>query len=589
MEWFQMMAHHKRVEEGNLRKRQEHDQKRREGHWDLGSRRQGKSSRVDRKHLCHFDVQAGKALTCPSCPGLLMYIHCHEIRKSWRKSPSMSRYRPSFEEFARFLGSASCIPVYRELTGDGLTPVSAFGRIARSAPSFLFESVIGGEKVGRFSFLGTEPFLTFEARGPEVTIAEAGDPRGARRFSSRDPFRDLEELVERYRAVQLRGLPRFAGGAVGYASYDAVRYTENLPTTPADDRGLADLSFAFYDRMVLFDHIRKTILVVAQAHVGPNADPRAAFEMACGRIDELVDRLAAPSPDLGLRDIDTDSPVLFQPRSNFTRAEYEAVVRRCQEYIKAGDIFQVVPSQRFAIETSAEPFDIYRALRVVNPSPFLFYLPYGEFALIGSSPEILVRVEDGVVTIRPLAGTRRRGADEAEDRALADELLADPKERAEHIMLVDLGRNDVGRVADYRTVRLTDVMKVERYSHVMHITSNVTGRLRAGQTAFDALKAGLPAGTVSGAPKVRAMQIIDEMEKQKRGPYAGAVGYIDFTGNMDTCIALRTLVIQGKTAYIQAGGGIVYDSDPATEYEETVSKARGLLKAIEIAESQLPR
>ncbi|MFI5455160.1 MAG: anthranilate synthase component I [Isosphaerales bacterium] len=499
----------------------------------------------------------------------------------------MSRYRPSFEDFTRLVGSASCIPVYRQLTGDGLTPVSAFRRIERGAPSFLFESVIGGEKVGRFSFLGTEPFVRFEARGWEVSITESGEPGQARRFTSRDPFLDLEKLVNRYRAVPLLGLPRFAGGAVGYASYDAVRYTENLPHVPADDRGLPDLSFAFYDRMVIFDHIRKTVLAVAQAHVGPSIELKTAYESACGRIDELVERLAAPGPDLGVSDIDTDSPVTLQPRSNFTRAQYEAVVRRCQDYIKAGDIFQVVPSQRFEIETNAQPFDIYRVLRVVNPSPFLFYLPYGDFSLIGSSPEILVRVEDGVVTIRPLAGTRRRGCDEAEDRALAEELLSDPKERAEHIMLVDLGRNDVGRVAVYRTVQLTDVMKVERYSHVMHITSNVTGRLRPGQTAFDALRAGLPAGTVSGAPKVRAMQIIDEFEPQKRGPYAGAVGYIDFTGNMDTCIALRTLVIQGKTAYIQAGGGVVYDSDPGSEFQETVDKARGLLKAIEIAESQL--
>jgi anthranilate synthase component 1 len=499
----------------------------------------------------------------------------------------MNRYRPTYEEFARLQGTASCVPVYRQLTGDGLTPVSAFGRIQRSAPSFLFESVIGGEKVGRFSFLGTEPFLKFEARGNEVTITETARPESPRRFTSPDPFLDLQRLVESYRAVQVKGLPRFAGGAVGYASYDAVRYTENLPAMPPDDRGLPDLSFAFYDRMVLFDHIRKTILVVAQAHVEPGRDLHDAYEEACEGIDELVDRMATPSRELELCDIETDSPVTLEPRSNFTRAGYEAVVRHCQEYIKAGDIFQVVPSQRFAIETTAAPFDIYRVLRVVNPSPFLFYLPYGDFALIGSSPEILVRVEDGTVTIRPLAGTRRRGVDEAEDRALAEELLADPKERAEHIMLVDLGRNDVGRVAEYRTVRLTDVMKVERYSHVMHITSNVTGQLRDGQTAFDALRAGLPAGTVSGAPKVRAMQIIDEVEPQKRGPYGGAVGYIDFTGNMDTCIALRTLVIQGKTAYVQAGGGVVYDSDPGSEYEETVNKARGLLKAIEIAETQL--
>jgi anthranilate synthase component I len=518
-----------------------------------------------------------------------MYIHCHSAPENRRNTLSMSCYRPSYDEFVRRMGKASCVPVYRQLTGDGLTPVSAFRKVARSAPSFLFESVIGGEKVGRYSFLGTEPFLKFEARGPEVVITPTGQTDGGRKFTSHDPFRDLQDLVERYQAAPTAGLPRFTGGAVGYASYDAVRYTENLPQPPPDDRGLADLSFAFYDAMVLFDHIRKTILVVAQAHVGEGADPQGAYQAACRRIDALAEILAEPAIELGLRDIDTESPVSLEPRSNFTREQYEAVVRHCQEYIKAGDIFQVVPSQRFEIETRANPFDIYRALRVVNPSPFLFYLAFGDFALIGSSPEILVRVEDGVVTIRPLAGTRRRGCDDDEDRALALELLADPKERAEHIMLVDLGRNDVGRVAEYQSVQLTDVMKVERYSHVMHITSNVTGRLRAGYSAFDALRAGLPAGTVSGAPKVRAMQIIDEVEPQKRGPYAGAVGYIDFTGNMDTCIALRTLVIQGKKAYIQAGGGVVYDSDPRAEYEETVNKARGLLKAIEIAESQLGR
>ena len=445
-------------------------------------------------------------------------------------------------------------------------------------------AVIGGEKVGRFSFLGTEPILTFEARGSEVIVADPQAPQSTSRFRSADPFRDLEALLARHRAVHLPGLPRFTGGAVGYAAYDAVRYTEHLPDVPADDRGLPDLSFAFYDRMVLFDHIRKTILVVAHAHVGPDADPRDAYARACARVDEFVARLAGPGPELGPVDIDTEGPVSVAPQSNFTRSQYEAVVRHCQEYIRAGDVFQVVPSQRFHVETTAKPFNIYRVLRVVNPSPFLFYLPFGDFCLIGSSPEILVRVEDKTVTIRPLAGTRRRGHDENEDRALAEELLADPKERAEHIMLVDLGRNDVGRVADFSTVQLSDVMKVERYSHVMHITSNVTGRLSEGKTAFDALRAGLPAGTVSGAPKVRAMQIIDEVEPQKRGPYAGAVGYIDFTGNMDTCIALRTLVLQGKNAYVQAGGGVVFDSIPSDEYEETVNKAKGMLKAIELAE-----
>jgi anthranilate synthase component 1 len=499
----------------------------------------------------------------------------------------MSCHRPTFDEFAKCTGAAYCVPVFRQLTGDSLTPVSAFGRIEQAAPSFLFESVIGGEKVGRFSFLGTEPFLRFEARGHEVTVSRPGDPSATRRCTSADPLVDLQQLVEKYHAAHVPGLPRFAGGAVGYAAYDAVRYTEHLPDVPRDDRGLPDLSFSFFDRMVLFDHVRKTVLVVAQAHLGPGTNVQAAYNRACARVDELVGRLAAPGPELALADLDTNGPVALTPRSNFTRDAYEDVVRHCQEYIKAGDIFQVVPSQRFELQTTARPFDIYRVLRVVNPSPFLFYLTFDDFSLIGSSPEILVRVEDGAVTIRPLAGTRPRGRDEAEDQTLAMELLADPKERAEHIMLVDLGRNDVGRVAEFNSVQLSDVMKVERYSHVMHITSNVTGRLRPGKTAFDALRAGLPAGTVSGAPKVRAMQIIDEVEPTKRGPYAGAVGYIDFTGNMDTCIALRTLIIQGRTAYVQAGGGVVYDSLPSSEYEETVNKARGLLKAIEIAETQL--
>ncbi|WP_148592269.1 anthranilate synthase component I [Aquisphaera giovannonii] len=499
----------------------------------------------------------------------------------------MTTHRPTYEEFERVRGTARCVPVYRQLTGDSLTPVSAFGRIERAAPSFLFESVIGGEKVGRFSFLGTEPFLRFEARRDQVVVEVPGDPRATRRYASADPLADLQALVDRYRAVHIPGLPRFTGGAVGYAAYDAVRYTEHLPNAPEDDRNLPDLSFSFFDRMVIFDHIRKTVLVVAQAHLEPGADPLAAYDLARRRVDELVERLSSPAAELPLRDVDTEGPTSLRPRSNLTREQYEDVVRHCQEYIKAGDIFQVVPSQRFQLETVASPFNIYRVLRVVNPSPFLFYLTFGEYSLIGSSPEILVRVEDGEVTIRPLAGTRRRGRDEHEDLALAEELLADPKERAEHIMLVDLARNDVGQVADYKTVSLSDVMKVERYSHVMHITSNVTGKLRPGKTAFDALRAGLPAGTVSGAPKVRAMEIIDEVEPTRRGPYAGAVGYIDFTGNMDTCIALRTLVLQGKTAYIQAGAGIVYDSHPPTEYEETVSKARVLLKTIEIAESQL--
>ena len=499
----------------------------------------------------------------------------------------MPAHRPSLSEFSRLAEQAATVPVYRQLTSDGLTPVSAFRKIERTAPSFLFESVIGGEKVGRYSFLGTEPICQFEARGHQVRLIDPTEPNPGPWTESADPFADLERFLAPYRAVHVAGLPRFVGGAVGYAAYDSVRYTENLPDAPPDDRGLPDLAFALYDRMVLFDHIRKTVLVVAHAHIQPGDDLQAAYDLAASRVDELVGRLSAPSPELPLVDIDTTGPISLTARSNFTREGYEAVVRHCQEYIKAGDIFQVVPSQRFQVETTAEAFDIYRVLRVVNPSPFLFYLNLGHFHLIGSSPEILVRVDNGSVTVRPLAGTRRRGKDEAEDQRLAEELVADPKERAEHIMLVDLGRNDVGRVAENSTVELTDLMKVERYSHVMHITSNVTGKLAAGKTAFDALRAGLPAGTVSGAPKVRAMEVIDEVEPQRRGPYAGAVGYIDFTGNMDTCIALRTLVLVGKTAYVQAGGGVVYDSVPSDEYDETVNKASGLLKAIEIAETQL--
>jgi anthranilate synthase component 1 len=496
---------------------------------------------------------------------------------------------PSPDRLLQRLGDAPGLPVYRELTADGLTPVSAFARVARPGPSFLFESVVGGEKVGRYSFLGTEPFLRFEARGNLVSITPGPDGSPAREFESQDPFEDLRGLVRRYGSAHLPGLPRFSGGAVGFAAYDAVRYTEHLPDAPPDDRGLPDLAFAFFDRMVIFDNIRKTVLVVAQARPeGPGeAAARASYDRAGARLDELVDRLSGTGPELPPIDIDTGGVPSIQPSSNMTRAQYEDAVRRCREYIKAGDVFQVVPSQRFRVETTAEPFDIYRALRVVNPSPFLFYLPFEDYCLIGSSPEILVRVEDGEVTIRPLAGTRKRGKDEEEDRALAEELLADPKERAEHVMLIDLGRNDVGRVSERSSVRLTEVMKIERYSHVMHISSNVVGRLEAGKDCFDALRAGLPAGTVSGAPKVRAMEIIDEVEPTRRGPYGGAVGYIDSTGNMDTCIALRTLVVRGGTADIQAGAGIVFDSDPATEYEETVSKARGMIKAIELAQDRL--
>lgn len=510
------------------------------------------------------------------------------------------RYRPSFDEFVELSRQYNLVPVYRQLVGDTLTPVSAFRKMQEGDWAFLFESVIGGERLGRYSFLGSGPFLRFQAYNRRVRVQEvAADQAGEdgqrsdaslRELEHPDPLRLLEEKLAAYRAPHLPGLPRFCGGAVGYMGYDTVRYVEHLPNAPTDDRQLPDLCLAFYDRMVIFDHINKTIAVVAHAHVDPK-DPARSYQATCARVDRLVERLQQGVADLPLTDIAPIGEVHLPYRSNFEPAAFEAAVEKCKEYIRAGDVFQVVLSQRLQAETKARPFDIYRTLRVINPSPFMFYLQMGSLRLVGSSPEIMVRVESegpgSRITIRPLAGTRRRGRTEEEDQRLAAELLADPKERAEHIMLVDLGRNDVGRVAQYASVQISDVMQVERYSHVMHICSNVTGRLRPGLTSFDALRACLPAGTLSGAPKVRAMQIIDELEPHRRGPYGGAVGYVDFSGNMDTCIALRTMVLMGQTAYLQAGAGIVADSVPAAEREETLNKAMGLLRALEIAETQL--
>jgi anthranilate synthase component 1 len=510
-------------------------------------------------------------------------------------------HRPTFPEFADLARGHTAVPVYRRLTADALTPVSAFARIEDGDRAFLFESVVGGERVGRYSFLGTGPFLTFEAYGNRVRTRSGDGPW--EESASPDPLKALEELIGRYRAPHLPGLPRFCGGAVGYAGYDAVRYVERLPHPPPDDRGLPDLCFGLFDRMVVFDHVAKTVLAVAHwigdrgSGIGDRGDEiRRAYAETCARVDALVERLQNPAADLPLRDIDPARPLPPDARypipdtrvlSNFTRDGFEAAVRKAVEYIHAGDAFQVVLSQRFRAETAARPFDIYRALRVVNPSPFMFYLRAGDATLVGASPEIMCRVDGGEVVNRPLAGTRHRGRTPDDDRRLANELVNDPKERAEHIMLVDLARNDVGRVAELGSVKVADLLTVERYSHVMHLSSTVTGRLRPGLTAFDALRASLPAGTLSGAPKVRAMEIIDELEPHRRGPYGGAVGYVDFGGDMDTCIALRTMVVRGTTADVQAGAGVVADSDPAAEYQETVNKAMSLLRALEVAETQL--
>ncbi len=509
---------------------------------------------------------------------------------------------PDFATFSKLAEGADYVPVYRRVLSDVLTPVSAFHKIDDGGCACLFESVIGGEKVGRYSFLAAQPFMSLDACGNKTTITHDPSNREPGRSTRGDaveshsdnPLDVLRHSVQQVRVAEVPGLPPFTGGAVGYAGYDTVRYVERLPNAPTDDRELPDLSFAFYDHMIVFDNVQKTAIVVVLANVGSGSNKpdknetalRKAYDDACRRVDEFVEKLSATSDSLAPVDIETAGDPHVAYDSNFTQPQFEAAVRKCNEYIRAGDIFQVVISQRLAVPLAVDAFEVYRTLRVVNPSPFMFFLRTPKCTLVGSSPEIMVRVVNGKVTVRPLAGTRRRGRTEEEDQRLAEELLADPKERAEHAMLVDLGRNDVGRVAQYGSVELSDVMVIERYSHVMHITSNVTGQLNDKFDAFDALAACLPAGTVSGAPKVRAMEIIDELEPHRRGPYAGAVGYIDFAGNMDTCIALRTIVVQDGTAYVQAGAGVVADSVPAHEYEETINKARGLLKAIEITEQR---
>ncbi|MBL9165444.1 MAG: anthranilate synthase component I [Planctomycetaceae bacterium] len=497
---------------------------------------------------------------------------------------------PSLERFIELAQGADFVPVYRELLSDALSPVQAFRRLDRGQAAGLFESVIGGEKVGRYSFVASDPFLLLEAHDTQVKISRRNAAGGTDSWTTEElevanPLETLREQVQAVRVVHLPELPPFIGGAVGYAGYDTVRYVERLPNAPQDDRNLPDLAFGLFDHMVVFDNVRKTVHVLALADLrGAEDDDEIARrrQSACKRVDGYIAALNDPDDGLQLADIDARGPVTLPYKSNFTQTEFEQAVRQCVEYIRAGDIFQVVISQRLAIDFDCPPFELYRTLRVVNPSPFMFYLRMPGTTLVGSSPEIMVRVIDGLATVRPLAGTRPRGATEEEDARLAADLLADPKECAEHVMLVDLGRNDVGRVAQFGSVEISDVMVIERYSHVMHITSNVTGRLREDCDAFDALAACLPAGTVSGAPKVRAMEIIDEIEPHRRGPYAGAVGYIDFAGNMDTCIALRTVVLKDNTAYVQAGAGIVADSVPAMEYQETLNKARGLLKAIEV-------
>ena len=497
---------------------------------------------------------------------------------------------PELAEFTRAAAGADYVPVYRRLLSDAFTPVQAFYNLDVGEAACLFESVIGGEKVGRYSFFASDPIVQVQAHGTRCRVSTREDSGGwsVEETESENPLEVLRGLIQSFDVHPTPELPPFVGGAVGYAGYDTVRYVEHLPDAPPDDRGIADMYFALYDHMVVFDHVQKTVLVIVLVKVSGLDGPqvRKAYECACKRLDWFVEKMSEPGKPLATACIDLATEPTLPITSNFKQEQFEQVVRDCVEYIRAGDIFQVVVSQRLTTPLRSSPLELYRTLRVINPSPFMFYARTPEITLVGSSPEIMVRVVNGEVTVRPLAGTRRRGKTEEEDRALAEELLADPKERAEHVMLVDLGRNDVGRVARYGSVEVSDVMVIERYSHVMHITSNVTGQLREGFDAFDALAACLPAGTVSGAPKVRAMEIIDEFEPTRRGPYAGAVGHIDFAGNLDTCIALRTIVVQDGVAHVQAGAGIVADSVPESEYQETMNKARGLLTAIQITEDR---
>src|SRR6056297_275160 len=496
-------------------------------------------------------------------------------------------HKPDAPTFAPLARRFDFVPVFRRRLSDTLTPVTAFKLLDDGGPACLFESVVGGEKVGRYSFLAAKPIRRFTATRGDVSVTEAGRPDQT--FRCDDPLAMFRKHFD-HSVAEMDALPPFIGGAIGYAGYDVVRYVEDLPDAPQDDRGLPDLDFGFYHTLCVFDHVDKTILVVHLVDCR-DFDPQdpgqvdRAYRDAVDQIDAVVAKLSQPHtfPVESVAEPGDPDDVL-RVESNFTKEAFRQGVLKCVEFIKAGDIFQVVPSQRLAVKTDIDPLEIYRSLRVVNPSPFMFFLRTPKCVLVGCSPEIMCRVADRVVTVRPLAGTRRRGSTAAEDRALEKELLADPKERAEHVMLVDLGRNDVGRVAKFGSVELTEVMVIERYSHVMHISSEVQGKLRDELDAFDALKACLPAGTVSGAPKVRAMQVIDEVEPHRRGPYGGAVGYIDYRGNMDTCLALRTMVVQDGTAYVQAGCGVVADSDPESEYQETLNKAQVMIAGIEMAQ-----
>ncbi len=478
-------------------------------------------------------------------------------------------YYPSREEFKKLAVDYNLIPVYRDIIADLETPVSAFQKIQEAENAFLLESAEQGEKLGRFSFLGANPHLVITCTDGVVEIR---DGTRSKTKKVKDPLTVIEEIISAFRPAKYPDFPPFSGGAVGYLGYDAIKYFEDVPRSGEDDLSLPEMVFVITDTILIFDHLKHKIKVVANAHLNGEID--GVYDDAIAKIENLVDKLQTIPHSSGVS-------------SNLSKEQFIKAVEKAKEYIRAGDILQTVLSQRFCTKVGVSPFEIYRALRTINPSPYMYYLKFGDFSLVGSSPEPLVKVQDGCVETRPIAGTRPRGTNLEEDKRLEEELLGDKKERAEHIMLVDLGRNDLGRVCEIGSVKAADLMFIERYSHVMHIVSSVRGKLAPGRNAFDLLRAAFPAGTVSGAPKIRAMEIIDELEPTLRGPYAGIVGYFDYSGNLDCCITIRTIVVANGNAYVQAGAGIVYDSVPEKELEETENKAKALLRAVQLGEKGL--
>ncbi|MGH7828630.1 MAG: anthranilate synthase component I [Candidatus Binatia bacterium] len=460
------------------------------------------------------------------------------------------------------------------------TPLSFFKRLEKDRYAFLLESVEGSERWARYSFLGTRPYRVFKAQGKRVEIIEGGKKKS---FTAVNPLQALEELLRQYKPVTVEGLPPFFGGALGYVAYEAVEQFYEIPKTKKDPLGMPECFFIFVQTLVAFDNLKHTIKVIDNVRLDGDTDLEKAYREAQGRIRKLVSSLQKKPRHLEAREL-SEVKRERKIRSNMTPGAFQAAVQKAKDYIVAGDIIQVVLCQRLETQTRADPFEIYRALRFINPSPYMFYLELEDLKVVGSSPETMVRLTGDTIELRPIAGTRRRGATPAEETELEAELLSDPKERAEHIMLVDLGRNDVGRVAQVGSVEVNELMIIERYSHVIHLVSNVRGKLAPDKSSFDLFVSAFPAGTVSGAPKIRAMQIISELEPERRGLYAGAIGYFSFNGNLDTCIVIRTIVMKGKKAFIHAGAGIVADSVPETEYQETLSKASAMLKAIELAE-----